>query len=335
MKKEFLKELMKTVGDEYATVIHDKQENYEFYDTGSLTLNALLSGSIFGGLPSGLITAFAGPESVGKTFIALSVAKNFLNQNKDSYVYYFESEGAIRKEMLKQRGIDLKRFIIHPVDTIETFRSKAFKLMKYYEENPNSPKILIVLDSMGNLSTNKELEDVESEKNVSDMTRQRLIKATFRVLTLKVEKLNLPMIVTNHVYTKIGSMDPTPEMAGGGGLKYCASNIVFFGKRKFKEGTDIIGAVIPATLKKGRFTKENSKILMNLKYDSGLEQYYGLIDLAVKHNIFNKVGKQIVVDGKKRFEKAIYKNPKEYFTKEVLKQIDSAAKKEFTYGGRP
>ena len=165
------------------------------------------------------------------------------------------------------------------------------------------------------------------------MTRAQVVKSIFRVLTLKLGKANVPMLVTNHTYDVIGSYVPTKEMGGGSGLKYAASTIVYLTKKKVKEGTDVIGNIIHCKLHKSRMTKENSMVDVMLDYEKGLNPYYGLVDIALDHGIFDKLGTRIqVADGSKVYEKAIYKDPEKYFTSEVMKKIDEAVAKEFRYG---
>ena len=158
-------------------------------------------------------------------------------------------------------------------------------------------------------------------------------KSTFRVLTIKLGKAGIPLVLTNHTYDVIGSMFPQKEMGGGSGLKYAASTIVYLSKKKVKEGTDVIGNIIHCKLYKSRFTKENSMVDVMLNYDEGLNPYYGLVDIALKYEIFKKVSTRIeVADGTKIYEKQLYRQPEKYFTEEVMNQLEIAVGKEFKYG---
>ena len=335
---DFLKEVIKETGNEYASLVSDgvaAGDVSSFIDTGSYTLNALLSGSIFGGLPSNKITAIAGEAATGKTFFALGIVKHFLDKNKDAGVIYFESEGALTKDLVESRGIDSSRLVVVPVATVQEFRHQSIKVIdKYLEHSEDKRKpLMFVLDSLGMLSTTKEMEDTAEGKETRDMTRSQIVKAAFRVLTLKLGKAKVPMIMTNHTYDVIGSMFPQKEMGGGSGLKYAASNIVYLSKRKEKDGKEIIGNVIHCKNYKSRLTKENAMIDVRLTYDKGLDQHYGLLDLAVKYGIFKSVSTRIELpDGSKQYAKTINNEPNKFFTKEVLAQIDEAAKKEFLYG---
>jgi RecA/RadA recombinase len=335
---DFLKEIIKETGNEYATLVSDGVEAGDvdsFIDTGSHALNALLSGSIFGGMPSNKITAIAGEAATGKTFFALGIVKAFLDKNKDAGVIYFESESALTKDLVETRGIDSKRMVIVPVATVQEFRHQSIKVIdKYLEQDEKTRKpIMFVLDSLGMLSTTKEMEDTAEGKETRDMTRSQIVKAAFRVLTLKLGKAKVPMIMTNHTYDVIGSMFPQKEMGGGSGLKYAASNIVYLSKRKEKDGKEVIGNIIHCKNYKSRLTKENALIDVRLTYKDGLDKYYGLLDLAIKHNIFKSVSTRIELpDGSKQYAKTINSEPDKFFTKDILTQIDEAAKKEFLYG---
>lgn len=333
--------LLKEIDNEYAGIAEDGVEAGDvtgFIGTGSYSLNALLSGSIYGGLPANKVTALAGEPSTGKTFYAINIVRQFLRDNETGFVFYFESESAISKQMLADREIDTKRVAVVPVATIQEFRTQAVKILDKYIEDKNSkdrPPMLFVLDSLGNLSTTKEMEDIADGKDTRDMTRAQLVRGAFRVLTLKLGKAKVPLIVTNHVYDVVGAYVPTKKMGGGSGLEYAASTILFLSKKKDKDKSDnsITGAIITANLKKARLTIENKKVETLLDYATGLDPYYGLLDLAEKFGIFKKVTTRYELpDGTKAFESAIEKNPEKYFTKDILDQIDEKCKDEFLYG---
>ena len=336
---DFLKQVIKEVGNEYASIVEDGIEGSDvesFIDTGSYILNALLSGSIYGGLPSNKITAFAGESATGKTYFLMGIVKKFLDQNPKSVVIYFESESAITKTMITERGIDPKRMVIMPVTTVQEFRTDSLKVLDTYllqDESERTP-LFLCLDSLGMLSTTKEVEDTADGKETRDMTRAQVLKAAFRVLTLKLGRAKVPMIITNHTYDVVGSMFPTKEMGGGSGLKYAASSIVYLSKKKEKDGTEVIGNIVHCKNHKSRLTVENRMVDVRLMYEKGLDPYYGLLELAEKYNIFKKVSTRFELpDGTKQFGKTILANPETYFTEEIMKQLDEAAQKEFKYGG--
>ena len=335
---DFLKQIIKETGNEYATIAADGVAGGDvdsFIDTGSYSFNALLSGSIYGGLPGSRITAIAGEAATGKTFFALGIVKNFLDKNPEAGVIYFESENAVSKSMLESRGVDSQRLVVMPVATVQEFRTQSIKVLdKYLEQDEASRKpMMFVLDSLGMLSTTKEMEDTAEGKETRDMTRSQIVKSAFRVLTLKLGQAGVPMIMTNHTYDVIGSMFPQKEMGGGSGLKYAASSIVYLGKRKEKDGTEVVGNIIHCKNYKSRLTKENAQIDVRLTYKSGLDRYYGLLDMAEEAGIFKKVSTRYELpDGTKVFGKSINNEPEKYFTKEILGKIDEHAKQKFSYG---
>lgn len=337
MTDNTFEDLIKETGNEYATIAEDGIDAGDvegFINTGSYSLNALLSGSIFGGIASNKVTALAGEASTGKSFYAINIVNQFLKDKPTGYVFYFESESAISKQMLEDRGVDTKRVAIIPVSTIQEFRTQAVKILDRYMDKEIKQPMLFVLDSLGNLSTTKEVEDISKGLDTKDMTRAQLIRGAFRVLTLKLGKAKVPLIVTNHTYSVIGAYVPTQKQGGGSGLEYSASTIVFLSKKKDKDKDNAVtGAIITASLRKSRLTVENKKIETLLNYSEGLDPYYGLVDLAEKFGIFKKSGnKYEMPDGTKAFESAILKEPKKFFTDEIMKQIDEKCQGEFLYG---
>ena len=458
-----LKQFIKTSGNEYASIVEEgvaAGDVNNYIDTGSYLFNALLSGSLRGGLPSNKITAIAGESATGKTYFALGVVKQFLESNPDGGVLYFESESAIPKELIESRGIDSSRMVILPVVTIQEFRTQTIKILDAYLEEGEQKPMMIVLDSLGNLSTTKELEDTATGAETRDMTRAQIIKAAFRVLTLKLGRANVPLIVTNHTYAVIGAYMPTKEMGGGclvdgtniqmadgslknisevkegdfvntmggshpvlqthefddkelyeiefedgykvkcsaahkflvddewvtaedifsnnisevgkererimkivsikktttekvyditvdqaehyilgngvithnSGLKYAASSIIYLSKKKDKDGTEVIGNIIHCKNQKSRLTIENKMIDVKLGYQSGIDRYYGLLEFGEKYDVFKKSGNRYTIDDKQMYASAVYKDPEKYFNEDIMKQLETAAKKEFLYG---
>ena len=335
---DFLKNIVKEIGNEYATLAADGIEAGDvdsYIDTGSYILNALLSGSIHGGLPSNKITALAGESATGKTYFAMGIVKTFLDSNPEAGVIYFESESAITKELIVSRGIDADRMVIVPVSTVQEFRHSVLKILDSYllqNESDRQP-LFLCLDSLGMLSTTKEMEDTSQGKETRDMTRAQVLKAAFRVLTLKLGRAKVPMLVTNHTYDVVGSMFPTKEMGGGSGLKYAASSIIYLSKKKEKDGTEVIGNIIHCKNHKSRLTVENKMVDVRLTYDKGLDRHYGLLELAEKYGVFKKVSTRYELpDGTKQFGKTILNDPQTYFTEEIMVKIEEAAQKEFKYG---
>lgn len=338
MSDNFFRTMIKEVKDENTNVAADGLSAGEFtgyIDTGCYMLNAVFSGSIYGGVPNNKITGLAGENSTGKTFFILELVRSFLENNPTGSVVYYDAEAAVTKDMMISREIDPERVIVSEPDTIEKFRSHAVKLLDYYLAQPKSsrPPMMFVLDSLGMLSSSKETGDIAEGKDTRDMTKSQLLRATFRVLTLKLAKAKVPMLVSNHTYAVIGAYVPTAEMSGGGGLKYAASTIAFLSKKKDKDGTDVIGNFIKIKMYKSRLSKENGEATVKLSYKTGLDKYYGLVDLAEKAGIFKKVSTRYELpNGDKVFAKAIDTNPEKYYTKEILDQLDKAAKIFYGYG---
>ncbi len=306
---DFLKEIVKEIGDEYTQIASDIDETERFIDTGSYIFNGLISGSIFGGVSSNRITAIAGESSTGKTYFSLA--------------------------LLESRGIDTTRLVVVNVVTIEEFRSKALKAVDIYLKTTEEDRkpCMFVLDSLGMLSTEKEIKDALDDKQVRDMTKSQLVKGAFRMLTLKLGQANIPLIVTNHTYDVIGSYFPTKEMGGGSGLKYAASTIIYLSRKKEKDGKEVVGNIIKAKTHKSRLSKENKEVEIRLYYDErGLDRYYGLLELGEKHGVFKRKGNRIVVGESSVYPSAILADPDKYFTQEIMEQLEVAANEEYSYG---
>jgi RecA/RadA recombinase len=319
----FLKDFISDIGDEYATLASNIDETENYLDSGSYIFNALVSGNLYGGFSGNKITAIAGESSTGKTFFSLAVVRNFLDTHPDAVVLYFDTESAITRSLLESRNIDTE------------FRTKALQAVdKYlkYDEDERQP-MLFVLDSLGMLSTEKEITDALADKNVRDMTKSQLVKGAFRMLTLKLGQAKIPLLVTNHTYDVIGSYVPTKEMGGGSGLKYAASTIIYLSKSKEKDGKEVIGNIIKAKTAKSRLSKENQEVQIRLYYDErGLDRYYGLLELGELGGMWKNVAGRYEIDGKKIYAKEIYKTPEKYFTEEVMEKLNVIARGIFSYG---
>ena len=336
----FLKQIVKESGNKFASIVEDGIEGADvagFVDTGSYAFNALLSGSLYGGVADNKIIALAGESATGKTYFTLGIVAQFLKNNPEGMVLYFDSEQAVTSDMFEGRGVDSKRVAVFPVATIEEFKTQCVNIVDKVLEMDESERkpMMIVLDSLGMLSTEKEVNDSAEGKNVRDMTRAQGVKATFRVLTMKLGKARIPLVMTNHTYDVVGAYVPTKEMGGGSGLKYAASTIVYLSKKKEKNADgDVVGNIIHCKLYKSRLTKENQQVDVQLNYDSGLNRYYGLTEIALNNGIFKKVSTRIELpDGTTAFEKNINENPQKYFTDDVMKKLEEAVAKEFKYGG--
>ena len=332
---DFLKDIVKEIGDEYTQIAADIDETERYIDTGSYIFNAVVSGSIYGGVSSNKITAIAGESSTGKTYFSLAVVKNFLDNNPDGYCLYFDTEAAVNKGLLESRGVDLTRTVVVNVVTIEEFRTKALKAVAKYLEMPIEERkpCMFVLDSLGMLSTEKEIRDALDDKQVRDMTKSQLVKGAFRMLTLKLGQADIPLIVTNHTYDVIGSYVPTKEMGGGSGLKYAASTIIYLSKKKEKDKTEVVGNIIKAKTVKSRLSRENKDVNIRLYFDErGLDRYYGLLELGELGGLWKNVAGRYEINGKKIYAKEILKNPTDYFTDDIMEKLDAIAQQNFSYG---
>ena len=332
----FLTDIVKEIDNEYASLVSDgvaAGDTDGYIDTGSYIFNGLVSGSIFGGIPGNKITALAGESSTGKTYFCLGVVQHFLESDPNSGVIYFESESAISKSLIEGRNIDSSRMMIVPVTTVQEFRTQAIRILDKYLQQSERKPLLFVLDSLGMLSTTKEVEDAEAGKETRDMTRAQIVKSIFRVLTLKLGKANVPLLVTNHTYDVVGSYIPTKEMGGGSGLKYAASTIIYLSKKKEKDQKEVVGNIIKAKSAKSRLAKENSQVETRLFYDErGLDSYYGLLELGEKYEVFKKAGNRYEMGEKKVYPKSVLETPEEYFTPEIMQALDECAQKEYGYG---
>jgi len=333
----YFKNMVKALNDDNTHLLSEGGNSAEFtgwLDSGSYILNALVSGSLYGGIPNNKITALAGDQATGKTFFALGMVSNFLDKDKESGVMYYDTEAAVTQEMMSTRGIDIDRLIVSEPETVQQFRHLTLQaLNRYIEHKSDAPPMMMVLDSLGQLSTTKEVDDTAQGLETKDMTRAQIIKGTFRVLGLKLARAKVPMIITNHTYSSMG-LYPTKEMSGGSGLKYTASTILMLSKKIDKDVGKDEGNLIKVVAEKSRFTKEKKIVEVRLSYDTGLDRYYGLLDLAEKYEIIKKVSTRYEMpDGSKHFSKAINNDPERFYTEDIMHRLDIAAGVEYKYGG--
>lgn len=330
MKDNQILEILKEVNIDYV----DVPATTTWIDTGSYAFNALLSGSIYKGLPGNRSSMLAGAPSAGKSYLAMSCAKQYLIDNPTGMVLYFDTEFALDKEMVEKRDLDAERFKIIQPETLQDFREKAIRFLDGYEKKKSKTPVLLVLDSLSNLPTKKEVDDAISGNDARDMTKAQVIRSIFRVITSKLGKNNIPLIIANHVYSSMDMYSPV-VLSGGDGAKYAASTIITLTKSKDRDEKEntVVGNIIKATAYKSRFTKESKVIQMRLDYNTGLDRYYGLLEIAAKYGIITKTAKQYELpDGSKVYGKHINENPEKYFTKDVLDKIDEACQREFSLG---
>jgi RecA/RadA recombinase len=338
MAVDFFRKFINDLDESDTSVAADGKSAAEFHgyiDTGSYILNAALSGTIFGGIPNNKAVVFAGDPATGKTFFTLGVVKRFLEENKDARVFYFDTESAVTNQMLTERDIDITRVAKSEPDSIERFRTVALKVLDNYAQIPEEKRfpLLIVLDSISMLPSKKEVADITDGKDTKDMTKTQLLKGAFRVLRLKMAKVGVPMIITNHIYQVIGSYVPTKEMAGGSGAKYAADSIIFLSKKAERDGDNqVVGNVIHIKMVKSRLSKEGTKVDTRILYSGGLDRYYGLLPLAEAAGIVKKVSTRFEFpDGTKAFEKAINREPEKFWTQDILNKLDAYVQTQFKY----
>jgi RecA/RadA recombinase len=247
-----------------------------FIPTGNYNLNACLTGSLFGGYPNNRAVAIAGPSGTGKTFLLLNGIKRA--QDLGYSIVFYDSENAVDRDLIEKFGIDPTRFRYEPCNTVQEFRSSVTALTDLLIEQKNKgvelPKILIALDSAGNLATQKEIDDAKSGSDKADMTRAKLLKSAFRILMTKLGICKIPFLFTNHTYQTQDLFSQTVS-GGGTGPEYAASIILFLGKAKLKEGTEQTGIIVSAKPNKNRFAKP-SPIKFHISFSKGMNPYIGL-----------------------------------------------------------
>jgi RecA/RadA recombinase len=335
----YLKKFLKAADSEYATIAADGLVGGDITNwigTGSLSLNALVGASIYSGIPGNKVIELCGDKATGKTFYLLAIIKAFQEQFPTGLVIFFETEGATTLKTLEDRGVDTSRIGWCPVGTVEEFRSQAMRIANDYQETPEDerPPMFFALDSLGMLSTLKETKDIAAGHDARDMTRAQGIKGTFRALTLKLAILGIPLVMTNHVSPVIGAYVPTKIGTGGSGREYAASATIMLTKKKGEIDGKKVGVIITAKLEKCRYTVEGRKVETLLRWDTGLDPYWGLLDFALKFGAATKEGHQIhfIDGGKATSRKEVEANPAKYFTKVVLDKIEEHVAGEFQFG---
>lgn len=242
-------------------------------------INAALSGSIDGGLTPGL-TVLAGPSKHFKTSFALIMASAYLKKYKDAIILFYDSEFGSPQSYFTQFGIDPARVLHTPIMNVEQLK---FDIVHQLEEIDREDKVIIVIDSIGNLASKKELDDTMNEKSVADMTRAKQLKSLFRMCTPYLAMKSIPMIAVNHTYQEIG-LFPKAIVSGGTGIYYSASDIWIIGRRQQKTGTEVTGYDFVINIEKSRYVKEKSKIPIQVSWAGGVERYSGLLDVAMHGN---------------------------------------------------
>jgi len=316
MSMDFLKEIQKV--NEMADFVEDSSLGNitEFISTGSYTLNGILSGDLFGGIPAGRVSAFMGKSSTGKSFLTARIAREA--QKKGYDVIWFESENATDKFFLQRCGVDTRKVIILPINTVEEFRNQAIKVIDLFEAakaaDPNK-KMMLILDSLGNLPIEKELKDADEGKSAQDMgTRSKVIRSLSRVLTMPIAKMQIPMVVVNHTYTNASGYVPIEVPSGGEGVIYISSIICLLTKQAIKEEIvgekykQLTGNILKARTTKNRVVPEGKIAETKVDFAEGVDPYYGLLPWAEAAGLVEKISTSWYVKhlDKKIFEKNIY-----------------------------
>jgi len=302
MAKKKVADVIEGISSELASALADVDANVggggalptEWISSGNIALNLLLSGHPDRAFPVGRITALAGESGTGKSLIAASACREA--QKKGYFVVYFDSESAIDATYLSNLGVDPSKVAFIATDTVESFRIKIVELLNRIQDE----KVLFVLDSMGNLATNKELNDALEGKSASDMgLKAKALRATFRIIANLIAEKNAALIVTNHTYTNASGYVPVQEMSAGKGLLYTASIVLMLSKRKLREGKVTKGITINVTTEKNRFVPPFRAIALDMDFTEGLHKYAGLLDTMIASGIVEQNGAWYSCDGSK------------------------------------
>lgn len=246
-------------------------------------VNVALSGDVDGGLTSGL-TVLAGPSKHFKTSFALMMAASYLREHEDAVLLFYDSEFGSPQSYFESFGIDTSRVLHTPITDVEQLK---FDLVNQLEEIERDDHVIVVIDSIGNLASKKELEDALNEKSVADMSRAKALKGLFRMVTPYLTMKNIPLLAVNHTYQEIG-LFPKAIVSGGTGIYYSADNIWIIGRQQNKQGTEIKGYNFVINVEKSRFVKEKSKVPIAVSWEGGIECYSGLLDVALAGNYVAK-----------------------------------------------
>ena len=251
--------------------------NKDMITTSVPIINVALSGKLDGGLTPGL-TMWAGPSKHFKTAFSLLMAKSYLDKYKDAALLFYDSEFGTPQSYFDSFGIDTNRVLHTPLTDIEQLKHDIMQQLTQLERGD---KLIVVIDSIGNLASKKEVDDAVEGKSVADMSRAKQVKSLFRMVTPHLNLKDIPMIVVNHTYMEIG-MFPKAIVGGGTGSYYSADNIFIIGRQQEKEGTEVVGYNFIINVEKSRYVKEKSKIPVTVSFDGGISRWSGLLDIAIE-----------------------------------------------------
>jgi RecA/RadA recombinase len=339
------KKLLKAANNEYATIAKDGLVCGDvpgYIDTGIVMLNSLISGKLTGGIPRGKVVAFAGEKGSGKTLLVLYIIEKYLREYPNAYIVFFESEGALTRELLIERGIDVDRLLMFPIAMVEDLRTQAVNILDTmiddWKKDGEYPECIFCLDSLGMLGTQHEHNTAKSGDNAADMgKRAQIIKSVFRIITMKLSLLKIPMLINNHTYQGMGKYDPK-KMSGGQGLEFAASIIIFLTKAKIKGIKNnikfLLGNTINMILHKGRLTIEGSKISVDLDFKKGINRYSGILPLLIESGILTKKGAWISYQGESIYQgdKKFYEDVDNFVSDNILLELEPYIMEKFCYG---
>ena len=301
---KLMEKILKNSPTKYTSILSESPSFNEkdIIPTDVYAINIAFSGELNGGVRSGL-TLLAGPSKCYKTNVALVCVRAYLNKYKDAVCILYDSEGGSTPEYLLSQGVDPQRVVHIPVEHLEMLK---FDIVKQLKEIERGDKVIIVIDSIGNTASLKELQDALDEKTVAEMQRAKVIKGLFRMVTASLVNKDIPCIAVCHTYETM-ELYSKQVISGGTGLIYSANQAFIIGKAQEKNGTELVGWNFTLNVEKSRFVKEKSKLPFRVLYDSGIQKYSGLLDIAVEANVvvkpslgwYSKVDKDGVVEDKK------------------------------------
>jgi hypothetical protein len=274
-----LKKLKKSSRIEASDILSESKffSEKEQTPTSVPMINVALSGSMSGGISSGL-TVLAGPSKHFKTSFALLMAASYLKKHEDSVLLFYDSEFGSPQSYFQSFGIDTSQVLHTPITNVEELK---FDMVNQLNEIERTDKVIIIIDSVGNIASKKELDDALNEKSVADMTRAKALKGLFRMITPQLTMRDVPLLAVNHTYMELG-MFPKAIVSGGTGVMYSADNVWIIGRQQDKKGTELKGYHFIINVEKSRFVREKSKIPISVSWDGGIQKWSGLLDVALE-----------------------------------------------------
>ncbi len=335
-----LNQIKKISSNPWAFTLSDENSPYsidECVDTNCYALNAFLSdGDIFKGLPMGKRISFSGESSTAKSYFNAFIIKSFLDKYEDGVVIIFETEGSSLRQQAESIGIDMTRVIVEPVNIIEELHTNIMQYLKKLEDDymdtKERTKILFALDSLGMLSSNKEIDDKLAGNNTRDMTKAQAIKGMYRAISLKLSLLSISLLTINHSYTNIGGYGDSQVEGGGSGFQYSGDVRFLLSKSQKRTGNIQTGVTIRLKVKKSRFIKENQTIEIDLDFEKGLNKYSYMVEFADACGMLKSSDTMVKFEGNE-YPRAMFEEKfGEYFNEEKMKILADRIKKMLGFG---